>query len=570
MLMLPLLLAVFSLAGGQPRLVVERPYEPVVLHGSVLSAFYADSTDRAPVDDLFLYAYDRATESWRMMPFQIDERILAPDPYNPEVKRHTYYLKDDGLLDEDDELSFMVRDMGDQAPEKSWISNPESRQWQRLELRAMDPDSTAIDAYAYLFRSPTVSEPIPAPYEFAYFKDENRIESKYYAVTLDPQVGLVQDIKIKPPFGSGVDIFDRQKIRATATLIVADTEIPLKSQSEMLIKLVSVAGDSNGVMAKPVVRVIRESRQTFKLGVNEIERQMTFYVTAKFYPFNGRVIGGSKLDSASLNKAMPGSENLSISFKHLRQSWDLNENAKGMLYYSRYNDGIPIDGAPDAAVDLQIDRPVSEWSLVSGAQGALFSLFSLPDSTISPRTSFSLYYFDNSTGGTGDPADLKYFDTGDKVSYGDFGVSMWSPTSLDLKFEMYFLPNSVNSKSQAVQIAHAMEKPVWVNPRATAVERAPGASLPHEFHLGQNYPNPFNQETRFTFSLDKPERIHLKIFNARGELVKNLAEGRYAEGVHALSWDGRDEAGQVLPTGLYFYQLRGESRSRQAKLLILR
>ncbi len=561
--LLLLLVATFSppAVGQSSRLPAERPYEPVVLRGGVLSAFFT-----YPVDEVFLYAYDSATQSWRMMPFQIDERIRAADPNNEENLRHTYFLPDDGLIDDDDELVFMVRDMGDQAPEKGWIDNPESKAYQRLELRGYDPDDASLDAYAYLFRSATIIEPVPTPYEFSYDLDADQVESKYYMVGLDKVVGLVEDIKIKPPFGSGTDIFDRQKLRATADLSISGFEIPFTAQQELLLKLVSVSKDSNHVMAKPVVRYIREARQTFRLGPKQLENAMTFYVNAKFYPFNGRVIGGSALDTESLKRAMPGSEDLWINFTHLRQSWDLNANAAGMLFYNKRNAGVVIDGKPDA-VDYKIDRPVREWNLVTGAQGALFTMTSLPDTV---AKSISLYFYDNKAGGTGDPDSLYYYDTGDGASYGDFGLSMWGAKSLELSFEMYFLPNSVNTSAQAEKIAHAVEKPVWINYRATGVAGRPADFFPESFTLAQNHPNPFNQETRIAFSLPRAEGILLQIFDAQGRLVRKLADGTYAAGEHRVNWDGRDESGAALASGIYFYQLSGENRAARHKLLLLR
>src|SRR5690606_7066143 len=142
------------------------------------------------------------------------ERVHWPDPNNEEVNRHSYFIPDTAVgIDKDDELVFMIRDMGEKAPERAWIPNPESKEFNRIELRVYDPDDPAIDAYAYLYRSPSITDAIPAPYEFAYDSTADRVDTRYYSVALDPKIGLVKDIAIKPPFGSGVDIFDRQKIR---------------------------------------------------------------------------------------------------------------------------------------------------------------------------------------------------------------------------------------------------------------------------------------------------------------------------------------------------------------------
>ncbi len=556
-----LMVGIFSTAAGQAPLVTERPYEPVVLRGGVLSAHYG-----YPVSEVYLYAWDGASWSWRMMPFQIDERIRTIDPNGDgETQRHSYFIADDGVIDIDDELVFMVRDMGDKAPERAWIPNPESKEFNRIELRAYDPDDPAIDAYAYLYRSPTITETVPAPYEFVYYSAQDSIDSKYYSVGINSKIGLVEDISIKPPFGSGQDLFDRQKIRATAVIGAGPLgDMRLDRKTESLIKVVPGYRE---VTRQPVVRLVREVRQTFNLGIAELEEGMTFYVTTRFYPFNGRVAGGSALDEASLKAAVPEWSDPFLLFMALRQSWDFSPAAAGMRYYNKRNSGVLVDGVPDV-VDKSIERPIRDWNLITGEQGALFSFTSLPDTV---AESISLYYYDNSAGGTGDPDSLRFFDTGEPGSWGDFGFSMWNAKSLDLSFEMYFLPNTFNKAEQAEKLAHAVEKPVWVGYQSTTVvEGRPDGAAPNTFMLAQNWPNPFNQETALTFSLPGAERIRFDILDARGRLVRRLAEGSYSGGEHRLRWDGRDFDGKALPSGIYFYQLTGASQTLRQKLLLLR
>jgi len=561
--LLPLMLiaVIFSSAAAQAPLIAERPYEPVVLRGGVLSAHYG-----YPVNEVYLYAWDGGSGSWRMMPFQIDERIRTIDPNGDgESQRHTYFIADDGLIDDDDELVFMVRDMGEKAPERAWIPYADSKEFNRIELRVYDPDDPALDAYAYLYRSPTITEAVPAPYEFVYHEAQDSVESKYYAVGLGAKTGLVEDIVINPPFGTGVDIFDRQKMRASAVVGAGPLgELHLTAKTEGLLKLVPGYREAT---RKPVVRLVREVRQTFNLGIAELEEGMTFYVTTRFYPFSGRVAGGSALDQASLKEALPPSDNLFLLFPALRQSWDFSPAASGMRYYNKRNSGILVDGVPDV-VDRTIERPIRDWNLITGEQGALFSLIVLPDTV---ADYLSLYYYDNKAGGTGDVDTLGFHDTGDGASWGDFGISMWNANSLDLSFEMYFLPASFNTVEQAQQLAHAVEKPVWVSfQSATGVAGHQGGVAPQGFTLARNWPNPFNQETSISFSLPGPGRIVVDILDARGRLVQRLAEGSHAGGSHLLRWDGRDLNGAAMPSGIYFCRLTGASQTLRQKLLLLR
>ncbi|OPZ73076.1 MAG: flagellar basal body rod modification protein [bacterium ADurb.Bin478] len=562
------LLLVVCLAGGLnagDKLYQERLYEPKVLWGDKLAAFYG-----YPVNEIYLYAWDEAQQSWRMMPFQIDERIRTNNPFNEENLRHFYSIPndygvalDDGLFDSDDELVFLVRDMGDRAPEKKWLDNASSKAFSRIELAAGDPEDPSRIAYAYLFRSPTIQEPVPTPYGFVYHSQTDSIETSFYTVKLDEAMGLVKSITIKPPYGTGVDVFDRQKMRVKARLgfgTLGDVQI---DATEELIKLLP---EYRMITPKPVVRLVREVRVTFQFGEEEVENNLAFFLTTKFYPFNGVVKGGSALDEASLRQAMPGWDNPFLLFEVLRQSWDLSAAAAGMRYYSKHNDGISIDGQPDV-VNQQIDRPIREWNLVTGSQGALFTMTTLPDTV---AKSISLYFYDNQAGGTGDPDTLGFVDTGEYGSYGDFGLSMYKAKSLDLAFEMYFLPNTVNTAEQASAIARMVEKPVDITPLVTDVARRPAMVSPESYLCVQNYPNPFNQQTLISFSLASAEQVQVTIYDSQGRLIRTLVQATLAAGNHELRWDGCDGRNRVLASGVYFYQLTAGDQIARNKLLLLR
>jgi len=92
---------------------------------------------------------------------------------------------------------------------------------------------------------------------------------------------------------------------------------------------------------------------------------------------------------------------------------------------------------------------------------------------------------------------------------------------------------------------------------------------PDRFYLSQNYPNPFNPETRITVSVPEGmDRATLEIFNLLGEKIKQfeLPTG----GTNSLLWDGKDEQGTVLPSGLYLYRLTAGEYSETKKMLLLR
>jgi len=71
-----------------------------------------------------------------------------------------------------------------------------------------------------------------------------------------------------------------------------------------------------------------------------------------------------------------------------------------------------------------------------------------------------------------------------------------------------------------------------------------------------NYPNPFNPQTTFTFTLPQSGQINLSIFNALGKKVKTLIDANYNRGKHQKKWDGTDDVGKLVSSGVYYYRLQ--------------
>jgi hypothetical protein len=92
---------------------------------------------------------------------------------------------------------------------------------------------------------------------------------------------------------------------------------------------------------------------------------------------------------------------------------------------------------------------------------------------------------------------------------------------------------------------------------------------PAIFSLDQNYPNPFNPTTTIHFTLPKSEETHLAIYDILGRRVRTLIEGVTSHGVHEITWDGADDMGKVVPTGIYFYKLQAGTQSETKKLIFI-
>ncbi len=93
---------------------------------------------------------------------------------------------------------------------------------------------------------------------------------------------------------------------------------------------------------------------------------------------------------------------------------------------------------------------------------------------------------------------------------------------------------------------------------------------PKDFVLIQNYPNPFNPTTELAFSLPRAGDVTLTIYNVLGQEVKRLAEGTFTAGDHSVVWDGRDNEGRAVSSGVYFYRLAAENFMTEKKMLLLK
>ena len=79
--------------------------------------------------------------------------------------------------------------------------------------------------------------------------------------------------------------------------------------------------------------------------------------------------------------------------------------------------------------------------------------------------------------------------------------------------------------------------------------------IPDKVSLNQNYPNPFNIETALSFIMQNSAMVSLDIFNINGIKVKQIFRGNLDSGHYSVRWNGENDKGAILPSGLYFYTL---------------
>ena len=86
----------------------------------------------------------------------------------------------------------------------------------------------------------------------------------------------------------------------------------------------------------------------------------------------------------------------------------------------------------------------------------------------------------------------------------------------------------------------------------------------------RNYPNPFNPETTISYTLPAKGQVCLEIYNSKGQLVKSLLNEQQAKGEHSLTWNGKDNVGHSVASGLYLCRITSAGQHESRKMLLLK
>lgn len=90
------------------------------------------------------------------------------------------------------------------------------------------------------------------------------------------------------------------------------------------------------------------------------------------------------------------------------------------------------------------------------------------------------------------------------------------------------------------------------------------------FGLAQNHPNPFNPATQLSFSLERAGRASLRVFDMRGRLVRTLVSAQLAAGEHTVTWNGQDDRGQQVASGVYLYRLESSGQTVERRMMLVK
>ena len=126
----------------------------------------------------------------------------------------------------------------------------------------------------------------------------------------------------------------------------------------------------------------------------------------------------------------------------------------------------------------------------------------------------------------------------------------------------------VNHKS--ILTPEAAQQRAWAIYKDDLNTANTGSVLPATYELSQNFPNPFNPTTTIRFALPEAATVSLKVYNIHGQLVRTLANGSFSAGSHHVTWDGTNENGVQVVSGMYFYQIHAGDFQQVKKMLMLK
>ena len=143
--------------------------------------------------------------------------------------------------------------------------------------------------------------------------------------------------------------------------------------------------------------------------------------------------------------------------------------------------------------------------------------------------------------------------------------------SIHSKFESNPTPlDQIQSRRQAVEQIWSYFPEYPAPEFATGIDEEDLSSIIKDFSISQNYPNPFNTETTIEYQLPNSSDVSLRIYNIMGQLVKTLVNRNQPVGYYSIQWNGRNDKGDNVSSGIYLYRLNVKDFDQTKKLVLLR
>jgi hypothetical protein len=142
------------------------------------------------------------------------------------------------------------------------------------------------------------------------------------------------------------------------------------------------------------------------------------------------------------------------------------------------------------------------------------------------------------------------------------GGETWEPDPIGPRMNRFrFLNDS---------LGYAVGQQVHKYALASAVAIDDEAEVPSDLQLDANYPNPFQTSTTVRYALPEPSSVRVAVYDVLGRRVTELINATQATGVHTVVWDGTNQAGEAVGTGIYFFQINAGNRTESHPMVLMR
>ncbi|MAE70662.1 MAG: hypothetical protein CME06_09355 [Gemmatimonadetes bacterium] len=514
-----------SIAG---QAAIGRPEEPIEMEGSRVPNLIGTG-----VDEFALYAWDGS--QFQPVNFQVDERGSGG----------AYFSEDaiTGFIDDNDQIVFMLEDVGDSVGTDEWLDHPNVDPENRYEIELTDPLNPDQKGWVYLF----LGEDLPLSgedYVDVLVDDPFHVASDRYGEEYLPGIpGAMDDLYLLPGMdGTGVDLYDRMKFRVK------------------LGPLVDWQTEEDG---------IAENRNYKDGTVRVVHAYNVTMPVIGFAISNTQVIYHRQM-SITRNKIF---QLWAPDAKRMLWLTDLHPGMSDFVYYDNRG-GDPESAATFAdTIDGDGLRATGDLStfqeLVSPTQGASLSV---QDNRVIPADEALSYYCDACEDVEAWP------ETGDGTKWGENGTWLKRIEFTTEPFELEswnwrLPPYSDGSHGQEfarryfnrVTIAADWQYPDGIE---DAGDRAPGTA---RVRIDQNAPNPFNPRTKIDFYISGGAgRVRLDVYDLAGRRVRVLVDASLSPGDHAVVWDGDDDAGRAQPSGVYTCRIAAGEDHESRRMLLLK
>ena len=136
----------------------------------------------------------------------------------------------------------------------------------------------------------------------------------------------------------------------------------------------------------------------------------------------------------------------------------------------------------------------------------------------------------------------------------------------------YISGNSVNEIHTNMQITtnDPLHPIVTIPVNLSPLANDDNVNIPYVTALQKNYPNPFNPETTIHYSLREAGPVKIEVYNIKGQLVRYLVNELKNAGNYTVIWNGKDEQGKNVSSGIYFYRMQTKNYSSTQKMMLMK